>query len=298
MSKSCALHFHSSWKKLNLKYLLFFNPSGLHWHSFEWAGVTVAVSTFTHHSSKSRKHSNCHRTVWSLSSASLYLHASSLTSSLVEAMASRMTPCTSLLPPRLPVLPTSPRHSRARTRADSGEAELLTWAQERRDINNETEDVYAQPEFRHSDTCCMRPDTVPAVSLGQAEDRAATQRATEWYDCLWTTVASAEDWELWNGPVRDFSNWLRERRMKKRRREGQEKRKCITLLKTTISLLNILLSLVTCVLIFSSHRDFHLTWGLFNNKINKSHDSTLLQDIIKLCLSLLCFQRETSSGRN
>lgn len=45
-------------------------------------------------------------------------------------------------------------------------------------------------------TCCMRLDTVDGVSLGEAEDRAATQRETEWYDCLWRTLLSAEDIEL------------------------------------------------------------------------------------------------------
>lgn len=48
------------------------------------------------------------------------------TSSLGEAMASRMTLFTSVLSPRLLLLPTSPRHSRARTRADSGDPGLLT----------------------------------------------------------------------------------------------------------------------------------------------------------------------------
>ena len=70
---------------------------------------------------------------------SLSLLSMSSTSSLVEEMASRMTPCTSLLPPRLPVLPTSPRHNRARTRADSGEPGLFTWAGERWYSDTETE---------------------------------------------------------------------------------------------------------------------------------------------------------------
>lgn len=42
-------------------------------------------------------------------------------------MAPRMTLFTSLLSPRPPLLPTSPKHSRARTRADSEDLGLLTW---------------------------------------------------------------------------------------------------------------------------------------------------------------------------
>lgn len=59
-------------------------------------------------------------------------HCRAPTSSLVEEMASRMTPCTSSLLPRLPLLPTSPRHSRARTRAESGARGFFTWREERR----------------------------------------------------------------------------------------------------------------------------------------------------------------------
>lgn len=51
-------------------------------------------------------------------------------------------------------------------------------------------------KYERSHTSCMRPATVPGVSLGQEEHRAATQRATEWYDCLWRTAPSAEAREL------------------------------------------------------------------------------------------------------
>ena len=67
---------------------------------------------------------------------------------------------------------------------------------------SDTETVVIPP------TSCRSPFTVEGVSLGQEEERAATQRETERYDCLWIRGEEEEEEEegRWNGSVRDFSN--------------------------------------------------------------------------------------------
>ncbi len=49
-------------------------------------------------------------------------------------------------------------------------------------------------------------------------------------------------------------------------------------------LINYLIHEHVCV----SQSDFHLYWWLFNNETNKSHDPSLLRDIIKVCLCFHC----------
>lgn len=91
----------------------------------------------------------CFMPVWKSYQAYIFYYLCP-TSSLVEEKASKMTPWTSLLPARPPLLPTSPRHNRDSTRADSGELEFFTWGKREVSFNKtNTEDYIVKNQWYH-----------------------------------------------------------------------------------------------------------------------------------------------------
>lgn len=150
-----------------------------------------------------------------------------LTSSLVEEMASRMTPCTSLLPPRLPLLPTSPRHNRARTRADSGELGFFTWGEQGRSSKIRTEgDGHYE---------CTNTDSPPVWGWTQFLVSLWGRRRTEqphsepqsggtvcgWRCSLLRTESCETD--LWETSATDWGG-VESRGEERRKQEGEERR--------------------------------------------------------------------------